>query len=313
VRISEILYRSNDPKKRTRARPQLDLRSAPFSGDLTKLATDLTKDSRVKHFRNLNWKRPFLSKSRYMCGRQCPKKLWQTVYDPEPVEEPLPGTVKGLGIEVGIKARLMWPGGVLVDQIKDYAEAIRRTKALIADPTVPAIFEAALVHDGLLVRVDCLERRPDGRWRLNEVKSSTRIKDEHLEEVTLQTYVVAGNGLQLADAYLVFINDKYVRDEEINWNALFCQKDVSEDVIDLLPEVPERIANMHGVLCLTEAPDIRPSRHCFQPMTVNSGNAAPRINPKIGFSTSRGSRPPTSMSWKVLRSSVCGMFQTTFR
>jgi hypothetical protein len=201
-----------------------------------------------------------------MHGRQCSKKLWQTVYDPEPVEEPLPGTVKGLGIEVGIKARLLWPGGVLIDtKYDDYAEAIRRTKALIADPTVPAIFEAALAHDGMLVRVDCLERRPDGRWRLNEVKSSTRIKDEHLEEAALQTYVIAGNGLPLADAHLVYINDKYVRDEEIDWNALLCRKDVSEDVIDLLPEVPERIANMHGVLCSHEAPDIGPSRHCFRP------------------------------------------------
>jgi len=126
----------------------------------------------------------------------------------------------------------VWPGGVLIDtKYDDYAEAIRRTKAMIADPTVTAIFEAALVHDGLLVRVDCLERRADGRWRLNEVKSSTRIKDEHLEEVALQTYVVAGNGLPLADAYLVFINDKYVRDETIDWNELFCRKDVSEDVI----------------------------------------------------------------------------------
>jgi len=89
-----------------------------------------------KHFQYLNWSRALLSKSRYMCGRQCQKKLWQTVYDPEPVEEPLPGTVKGMGIEVGIKARLLWPGGVLVDTpYNDYAEAIRRTKALTADPT----------------------------------------------------------------------------------------------------------------------------------------------------------------------------------
>jgi hypothetical protein len=82
-----------------------------------------------------------------MCGLQCPKKLWQTVYDPEPAQEPLPGTVNGMGIEVGIKARLLWPGGVLVKDIKhhNYAEALRRTKGLVADPTVPAIFEAALV------------------------------------------------------------------------------------------------------------------------------------------------------------------------
>jgi hypothetical protein len=201
-----------------------------------------------------------------MSGHQCTKKLWQTVYDPDPVEEPLPGTVKGMGIEVGVKARLLWPGGVLVETSKynDYAEAIRRTKALIADPTVPAIFEAALVYDGVLIRVDALERLPNG-WRLNEVKSSTRIKNQHLEELALQTYVIAGAGLELADAYLVYINDKYIRDEEIDWNALFRREDVTEDMVCLLPQVPERIAKMHEVLCSTEAPEIRPSRHCFQP------------------------------------------------
>jgi hypothetical protein len=180
VRISEILHRNNKPTKRNRARRQLNLH--PASHDLTKLVTALTRDSRAKHSRN--WKRPFLSKTRYMTGLQCSKKLWQTVYDPEPAEEPQPGTVKGTGIEVGIKARLLWPGGVLIDTpYNDYAEALRRTKALIADPNVPAIFEAALVHDGVLVRIDALERLPDGRWRLNEVKSSTRIKDEHLKDV----------------------------------------------------------------------------------------------------------------------------------
>ena len=79
-----------------------------------------------------------------------------------------------MGIEVGVKARLLWPGGILIDtKYDDYSEALRLTKTLIADPTVPTIFEAALVQDGLLIRVDALERLPDGRWRLNEVKSST--------------------------------------------------------------------------------------------------------------------------------------------
>jgi hypothetical protein len=158
----------------------------------------------------------------------------------------------------------LWPGGALVDTL-DPAEAITRTKALISDPTIPAIFEGALVYHGVLVRVDALERLPEGRWRLNEVKSSTRIKDEHLEDIALQTYVIVGAGLELADAHLMYINDKYVRGEEIDWEALFCREDVSEDVARSLPEVPERIADMHEVLCSREAPDIRPSRHCFQP------------------------------------------------
>jgi hypothetical protein len=142
-----------------------------------------------------------------------------------------------MGIEVGIKARLLWPGGVVVDDLehRDYDAAVRRTKTLIADPAVPAILEATLVYDGVLVRVDALERLPDGRWRVNEVKSSTRIKDEHLEDLALQVYVIAGNGLELADAYLIFTNDKYVRDEAVEWNALFHRHDVTEDVIKLLP------------------------------------------------------------------------------
>src|SRR2546421_196416 len=141
MRIFEILYKNKEPTKRNRANPQLDLRPAPLSNYLTKFVGAFTKDGSVKHLRNLDWKRTFLSKTRYMGGRQCSKRLWQTVYDPEPAEEPLPGTVMGMGTEVGIKARLLWPGGVLVDTKYDQAEAIRRTKALIGDPTVPAIFE----------------------------------------------------------------------------------------------------------------------------------------------------------------------------
>jgi predicted RecB family nuclease len=201
-----------------------------------------------------------------MCGRQCSKKLWLSVYDPEPAEEPLPGTVKGIGIEVGIKARLLWPGGVLVDtKYNEHAEAIKRTKALIADPGVPAIFEATLTHHGVLVRVDALERLTDGRWRLNEVKSNTRIKNEHLEDIALQAYVVVGAGLELAEAHLVFINDNYVRNEKIDWNGLFCREDVTKYMLPFLAGMPEAIAGMHEVLCSREAPDIRPSRHCFKP------------------------------------------------
>ena len=60
MRLSEILYRSYEARKRTRARGQLDLHS--FSHDLTKLVTALTKDSVAKHSRSLNWSRAFLSK-----------------------------------------------------------------------------------------------------------------------------------------------------------------------------------------------------------------------------------------------------------
>jgi hypothetical protein len=112
VRPSEILHRDNEPTEKKRARPELGLRSVPFSKDLSKLVRAYEEGDPDEYSRNHNRKRVFLSKSRYMSGRQCSKKLWQSVYDPEPAEEALPGTVKGTGIEVGVKARLLWPGGV---------------------------------------------------------------------------------------------------------------------------------------------------------------------------------------------------------
>jgi hypothetical protein len=108
VRLSEILNRNKAPAEKGRARPRLGLPSTSFGSDLSRFARSFRKEASVEHVQK-RWKRVFLSKSRYMGGLQCSKKLWQTVYDPEPAKEPLPGTVKGMGIEVGVKARLLWP------------------------------------------------------------------------------------------------------------------------------------------------------------------------------------------------------------
>jgi hypothetical protein len=69
----------------------------------------------------------------------------------------------------------------------------------------------------------------------------------------------------LADAHLVFVNHKYIRNEKIDWNGLFCREDVTEDLTPFFAGMPEVIAEMHEVLCSREAPEIRPSRHCFEP------------------------------------------------
>jgi hypothetical protein len=114
MRIADILYWHDKISNRNCAEPQLDPNLPPYCADLTKFTKAFTAHGVVKHLKNRTGKRTFLSKSRFMYGRQCSKKLWQTVYDPEPAEVPMPGTTKGMGIEVGIKARLLWPDGVLV-------------------------------------------------------------------------------------------------------------------------------------------------------------------------------------------------------
>jgi predicted RecB family nuclease len=210
---------------------------------------------------------PRLSKSRYLAGLQCSRRLCLGWHDPEPRSEPLAVTVLAVGTDIGIAARLLVPGGILVDEGPDqHAQAVERTKELIGKPDVPAIFEAAFAFNRVLIRADVLERLPSGAWRLAEVKSTTRVKTEHLHDLAIQAYVITGCGIALDQMQLVHVNTSYVRDEDkIDWHAYFTPEDLTDEVRNLLASVPERVAEMHAFLGMPTAPEIRPSGHCFSP------------------------------------------------
>jgi hypothetical protein len=133
-------------------------------------------------------KTPYLTKSRYVQGLTCPKWLWLGWHEPAPYADPEPGTPAYVGIEVGKKEHLLFPGGVLVDCAPwQHAEAVQRTKELIADSAVPAIFEAALEHQGVRIRVDILERLSGGAWGIREVKSSSGVKDDYIHDLPFRS------------------------------------------------------------------------------------------------------------------------------
>ncbi|MGH7253360.1 MAG: hypothetical protein ACREIE_06120, partial [Nitrospiraceae bacterium] len=147
-----------------------------------------------------------LSKSKYLAGLQCHKRLYLAIRSPELASEPDEHTqaILDMGTSVGELARRRFPGGVLVETDHRHpTEALRRTADLLQDPAATAIFEGAFQFQDVLVRVDILERIsqvPDGppAWRLIEVKSSTRVKDVHVDDLAIQTYVLAEAGLALA-------------------------------------------------------------------------------------------------------------------
>src|SRR5947209_12944016 len=97
-----------------------------------------------------------ISKSKFVAGVQCLKRLYWQVHEPELAAEP-DAAVEAIteqGGEVGLLARQLFPGGVEVDGSGGLEQAIRSTRELVANPKVPAIFEGAFEHGGVLVRVD---------------------------------------------------------------------------------------------------------------------------------------------------------------
>ncbi len=80
-----------------------------------------------------------ISKSKFVAGCQCPKRLYFQVHQPELAAEPdasASHAVMDQGQEVGLLARQMFPGGVEVGS-GGLDQAIRTTRELVANPRSP--------------------------------------------------------------------------------------------------------------------------------------------------------------------------------
>jgi len=228
-----------------------------------------------------------ISKSKYMAGVQCLKRLYLLVQSPEL------GTGKSAsdfarmeaGRKVGNLARQLFPGGVEVRTGNPH-EAIRTTQELIANPDIPAIFEGAFEHDGVFVRVDILHRRRDGRWRLIEVKSSASMKEEHSEDVAIQYRTVSNCGLDVASCHLAHVNRNYVfPGGGINSWRFFRIKNLTRKVEALQPKLTFQLRSELRALAMSQAPDLPVGRHCTNPVTCEFFDHcnAPRPDDHIGY------------------------------
>ena len=210
-----------------------------------------------------------ISKSKFCAGVQCLKRLYLQVHQPELATEP-DGATEAIiqqGQEVGMLARRLFPGGVEVCE-RSLDQAIRTTRELVANPEIPAIFEGVFEHGGVLVKVDILHRRRDGRWRLIEVKSTSDVKDHHYEDVAIQYRVVSRSGLDLASACLAHVNRGYIYPGgEIDPRRFFRIRNLTRRVQRLQPKLTFQLRSEFTVLAMPTAPDIAPGRHCTNPVT----------------------------------------------
>ncbi|HYA14147.1 MAG TPA: DUF2779 domain-containing protein [Syntrophales bacterium] len=191
----------------------------------------------------------YLSKSRFIRGLQCHKSLWLYKYKPElrtlPDESLL--VIFNAGADVGLLGQNLFPGGVAIGfEDSSFQEKIEKTKALI-ERGVKTIYEATFQHDGVLVMVDILHKGHQG-WDIYEVKSTTEVKDIHLPDLAIQYYVLQGSGLNVSKACLVHINNKYVRQGELDVRNLFTISRMTGDVKEYQNQLRKDLVAMKKML-----------------------------------------------------------------
>jgi predicted RecB family nuclease len=228
-----------------------------------------------------------ISKTRYCAGVQCLKRLYLLVHSPELAAHPTAAdqAIIEQGREVGMLARQLFPSGVEVRCEGGLDAAIRTTRDLLANPEIPAIFEAVFEHQNVLVKVDILHRRRDGRWRLIEVKSTTDAKDHHLEDVAIQYRVVSRSGVDVASACLAHVNRHYVHGESIDVKRFFRIRNLTRRIQRLQPKLTFQLRSEFTILSKPEVPDIAPGRHCTDPVMCEFYERCNPLRPNdhIGF------------------------------
>lgn len=206
-----------------------------------------------------------LSKTRLMRGYQCVKSIYLTIHNKE-LEPPVTPDLQAIfdqGNEVGSEARKRYPSGVMVDNPAwDFFGALKRTRELLQNEA-EVIFEAAFEYKGCFARADIITySRETKRWSIFEVKSTTKVKDEHLDDVGLQAWIMANAGLPIEKISILHINNEC---RFPNLNNLFTEVDVTDDLRKRHNLIPDKLNKIFSTIKSESVPDIDIGPHCSSP------------------------------------------------
>ena len=206
----------------------------------------------------------WLTKSRFLSGLQCHKRLWFEVHQPlEVVVEPNTAILQGRAFDEAVQ-RLA--PGVVIRRDAGMPAAIADTKRVLGKPkSQPSlVYQAAFRAGGLAVITDVL-RRAGARFDLVEVKASTGVKETHLADVAFQTLVLERAKIPVDRVFIGHVNSQFVLRRAGDYAGLLAEEDVTDRVRAYLPEAASRAVELQDVMASESMPAIDVGPHCSNP------------------------------------------------
>lgn len=208
-----------------------------------------------------------LSKSTFLKGDQCAKRLYLSTYQKElkspPTHQQL--AIFAAGNEVGELAQELFAGGVHCrpNGNTDLNDQLAITKEAIANGA-KVLYEAAFSADGIFVAVDILVRKGQA-WNAYEVKSTSSVKKNHIKDVAIQYYVLKKAGIDVHRFMLLHMNNKYVRAGQLNLKKLFKAVNILPKAKGQEAEIPEKIKSFRSILGASKVPAVPIGPQCKSP------------------------------------------------
>jgi len=201
-----------------------------------------------------------LSKSRYMKGMFCPKSLWLQTHMPQTASGPaVSQRMSEQGHHVGYYAQRQFATGILIkDSETPMPDAIEKTRNALIEHRYP-LFEAVITTDDKIVLPDILIPNDDDSWNLIEVKSSTKLKPEHLDDIAYQFYVLTQAGIKLDECYLWVINSDCVWPDE---QSLFKRINVTREILAKQANIETNSQHLLDYVELKDEPNHARGTYC---------------------------------------------------
>ncbi len=150
-----------------------------------------------------------LTKSKYLSGLQCPKLLWILFNEKDiiPETDRITNYRFSQGKIVGELAKKAYPDGIDTPE-ENFIQNIKLTEGHLKDNKT--VFEAGIMAGDIYSRIDILRPNGEGTFDIIEVKSSTQVKPENIDDVSFQRHCCERASLAIKKCYLMFLNNKYM-------------------------------------------------------------------------------------------------------
>ena len=208
-----------------------------------------------------------LSKSTFIRGLQCEKSLYLYKHHYK-LKDSIPASLQLVfdqGTNIGVLAQELFPNGVDASPETYFKmhESIGKTLDFI-NKGETIIYEATFQFNDVIAALDILVK-DDGGWKAYEVKSSTSISETNIKDAAIQFYTIKNSGIDLKDISIVYINNQYTKDGELDIHQLFVIESVYDQVLQFLARIPNEVRRLKNVIESPEVPQIDIGPHCSDP------------------------------------------------
>lgn len=201
-----------------------------------------------------------IDKVKYVEYTNCKRKAW--LDDNNVQKPPVPYLITHAANVVTEEVYNALNGCIKIED-SNIDNMVKQTRKLLQEENV-VIGDACFKYLDLFCKIDVLEKEGD-KYYLYEIKNKavndTRETTAYINDLSYQYFVLKRCGIEVEGCYLVFLNKRYVKEDELDYSQLFSVDDLLEEVIDVQDKVDKKVSELREYL-KKDYVNFVPNRHC---------------------------------------------------